>query len=137
MKKHIVVLLALIMFAMLAACGNSNVTHTLDVRNTGDKPIILKRVSINGVLYLDEEVLLDLGQTGVQMGREYEVSFSGGKAAEVALTFKDPEYGQEKTFIYKFTDKSGNGGTFFAEFMNGKMIYRLSPTDKGVMPIID
>lgn len=139
MKKLLVMVLLFGVVVLMCACGGESdkILHILDVRNVGDSKIILKKVVINDQVYFDDEMLLDLGQAGVQMGREYTVSYAGPKRSMVELTFKDPKTGQEKTYPFTFTDATGTGGEFFAEYMNGKIIYKHGADDRGVIPIID
>lgn len=139
MKKHMGVFFALVSLLILSACGGGGGerNHSLDIRNIGDQKIILSNVTVDGKVYLNEEMLLDLAQPGIKMDREYELSFIGGKKATVEYTLVDPKSRQSKTYTYTFTDESGKGGTFFIEFLNWKPIYKTSPDGKGVMPLVD
>lgn len=138
MKKSLLLLVAFCICLAISACGGGGEkTHTLDIRNIGDKDMALTRVVINGQVYLNEVYPLPMTNAGPPTGKEYIVTFTGGNKAELEYTFMDAESRQTKDYKYTFTDSSGNGGTFFIEYLNWKPIYKTSSDGAGVMPLVD
>lgn len=138
MMKKISSFFMLIVFCLaLAACGGGEKMHTLDIRNTGDKDMILAKVVIDGQVYLDDEYPLPMTNAGAFDGKEYLLTFTGGKKVNLEYTLMDAESRQTKDYKYTFTDSSGTGGTFFIEYLNWKPIYKTSAGGAGVMPLTD
>lgn len=133
--KKTIFVIAIVTMLFLTACGEKQLTHTLDVRNIGDSEIILKKVTANGRVYLDEEVLLLLANKGPNETRKYTLEFKDIKHVKLDLVFKDPMFGFEHPIEYTFTDNSGKGGAFFVEYFNGMVIFRNGPEGKDIMPM--